>query len=100
MNDQNGGALKGIIREHFGFRRFRPGQEDVVRSALDGRDTVVVMPTGSGKSLCFQLPALALEGTTIVVSPLISLMKDQADALQQRGIRVAVVNSTLSAAEL
>jgi ATP-dependent DNA helicase RecQ len=66
---------------------------------MEGRDTVVVMPTGSGKSVCFQLPALALEGTTVVVSPLIALMKDQADALRDRGIEVAAVNSTLSARE-
>lgn len=87
------------LQDHFGFRRFRPGQERVVRAALDGRDTLVIMPTGSGKSLCFQLPALALEGVTVVVSPLISLMKDQADALRARGISVATLNSTLSAEE-
>ena len=92
------GTLRALLREHFGFRRFRPGQERVVQSALEGRDTLVVMPTGSGKSLCFQLPALALEGTTVVVSPLIALMKDQADSLERRGIPVATVNSTLSAA--
>src|SRR3954454_2307086 len=92
--------LRRKLRDHFGFRRFRPGQEAVVQAAMEGRDTLVVMPTGSGKSLCFQLPALALKGTTIVVSPLIALMKDQADALQQRGIHVAVVNSTLTAGEL
>src|SRR3954451_19016801 len=94
------GDLRRKLREHFGFRRFRPGQEAVIHAAMEGRDTLVVMPTGSGKSLCFQLPALALEGTTVVVSPLIALMKDQADALQQRGIPVAVVTSTLTAAEL
>ena len=80
-------GLTSKLREHFGFRRFRPGQERVVRAAIEGRDTLVIMPTGSGKSLCFQLPALALEGTTVVVSPLIALMKDQADALRERGIR-------------
>jgi ATP-dependent DNA helicase RecQ len=94
------GDLRRKLHEHFGFRRFRPGQEAVIQAAMDGRDTLVVMPTGSGKSLCFQLPALALEGTTVVVSPLIALMKDQADALQQRGIAVVAVNSTLSAGEL
>ncbi|WZO97636.1 ATP-dependent DNA helicase RecQ [Isosphaeraceae bacterium EP7] len=83
------------LRDHFGFNRFRPGQERVVRAAIDGRDTVVIMPTGSGKSLCFQLPALALEGTTVVVSPLIALMKDQADNLAARGISVVAINSTL-----
>ncbi len=87
------------LREHFGFRRFRPGQERVVQSALDGRDTLVIMPTGSGKSLCFQLPALVIGGTTVVVSPLIALMRDQAEALLARGIDVVAINSTMSAAE-
>ena len=88
--------LKRRLREHFGFRRFRPGQEQAVQAAMEGRDTIVIMPTGSGKSLCFQLPALALDGTTVVVSPLIALMKDQADALRERGVAVAAINSTLS----
>jgi ATP-dependent DNA helicase RecQ len=91
--------LKEKLREHFGFRRFRPGQLEAVQSAMAGRDTLIIMPTGSGKSLCFQLPALELEGTTVVVSPLIALMKDQADALRDRGVEVAVVNSTLTPAE-
>src|SRR4051812_3708954 len=90
------GEVVRKLREHFGFRRFRPGQEQVVRAALEGRDSIVIMPTGSGKSLCFQLPALALEGTTVVVSPLIALMKDQTDALNERGIGASAVNSTLS----
>jgi ATP-dependent DNA helicase RecQ len=92
-------SLRERLHAHFGFRNFRPGQLEAVKCAMEGRDVVIVMPTGSGKSLCFQLPALELEGTTIVVSPLIALMKDQADALRERGIEVAVVNSTLSAAE-
>src|SRR3954470_10177434 len=91
--------LRRKLREHFGFRRFRPGQARAVQAALEVRDTLVVMPTGSGKSLCFQLPALELVGTTIVVSPLIALMKDQADALRARGIAVAAINSALTAAE-
>jgi ATP-dependent DNA helicase RecQ len=91
--------VRRTLSEHFGFRRFRPGQADAVQAAIRGRDTLVIMPTGSGKSLCFQLPALALPGTTLVVSPLIALMKDQADALRERGVSVAVVNSTLSASE-
>ena len=70
-----------------------------MQAAIDGRDTIVIMPTGSGKSVCFQLPALALVGTTVVVSPLIALMKDQADALRDRGVAVATLNSTLSPAE-
>ena len=90
-------GLTAKLREHFGFRRFRPGQEAAVRAALAGRDTLVLMPTGSGKSLCFQLPSLEMDGSTIVVSPLISLMKDQADSLEERGHDVVVINSTLSA---
>src|SRR5919107_662024 len=92
-------ALREKLREHFGFRRFRPGQLEAVQSAMEGRDVLIIMPTGSGQSLCFQLPALELEGTTVVVSPLIALMKDQADSLRERGVAVAAVNSTLSAAE-
>src|SRR3954452_1659677 len=91
--------LKQVVREHFGFRRFRPGQERAVQAAMEGKDTIVIMPTGSGKSLCFQLPALALEGTTVVVSPLIALMKDQTDSLNERGIAAVAVNSTLSPRE-
>ena len=91
--------LKTRLNTHFGFQVFRPGQERAIQSAIEGRDTIVIMPTGSGKSVCFQLPALALEGTTIVVSPLIALMKDQADGLRERGISVATLNSTLSHAE-
>jgi ATP-dependent DNA helicase RecQ len=94
------GELTRKLREHFGFRSFRPGQRRAVESALGGRDTVVLMPTGSGKSLCFQLPALALAGKTVVVSPLIALMKDQADALRQRGVTALAMNSTLSASEV
>ncbi len=88
--------LREKLCEHFGFRHFRPGQLEAVRAAMQGRDTVVVMPTGSGKSVCFQLPALELEGTTIVVSPLIALMRDQAGHLEELGVAVATMNSTLS----
>jgi ATP-dependent DNA helicase RecQ len=88
--------LRVKLREHFGFQKFRRGQAVAVHLAIDGLDTLVVMPTGSGKSLCFQMPGLEREGTAIVVSPLISLMKDQADHLRQFDIRVTVVNSTLS----
>src|SRR6059058_856232 len=92
--------LHASLQQHFGFGGFRPGQEEAVHAALEGRDTLVVMPTGSGKSLCYQLPALELEGTTVVVSPLIALMKDQADRLRERGVAVAEVNSARPAAEL
>lgn len=92
--------LRDRIRDFFGFRKFRPGQAEAVDSALRGRDTLVVMPTGSGKSLCFQLTAVALEGITVVVSPLISLMKDQVDNLLNNGIWAVGMNSTLSADQL
>ncbi len=87
------------IRDYFGFRKFRPGQAEAVSAALQGRDTLVVMPTGSGKSLCFQLTALTLEGITIVVSPLISLMKDQVDNLLDNGVWAVGMNSTLTPPE-
>jgi ATP-dependent DNA helicase RecQ len=88
--------LRERIRDYFGFRKFRPGQAEAVDSALGGRDTLVVMPTGSGKSLCFQLTALALDGITVVVSPLISLMKDQVDNLLDNGVWAVGLNSTLT----
>ena len=78
--------LKRTLRKVFGLQDFRPGQEEVIRAVLDGRDTLAIMPTGSGKSLCYQLPGLHLHGTTVVVSPLISLMKDQTDKLTDCGI--------------
>ena len=74
--------LRQKLQQRFGFRRFREGQARAVQAASEGRDTRVVMPTGSGKSLCFQLPALEMQGMTVVVSPLIALMKDQADDLR------------------
>ena len=89
--------LVPVLHRHFGHRSFRAGQEALVRAVLEGRDVLAVMPTGSGKSLGFQLPALMLPGTTLVVSPLISLMKDQVDELDRRGIRAAALHSMLSA---
>jgi ATP-dependent DNA helicase RecQ len=90
---------KGLL-EHFGFPGFRPGQREACEAALTGRDALVVMPTGSGKSLCYQLPALLREDLTVVVSPLVALMQDQVEALQARGLgdRVALVNSQQDAA--
>jgi RecQ family ATP-dependent DNA helicase len=83
------------LREHFNFETFRAGQREVIEAILDGHDTVVVMPTGGGKSLCFQLPALMCEGATIVVSPLIALMKDQVDALHARNLPATFINSSV-----
>ncbi|SAL88574.1 ATP-dependent DNA helicase RecQ [Caballeronia arvi] len=91
--------LEDALRGVFGFPTLRPGQEEVIRSVLDERDTLAIMPTGAGKSLCYQLPALHFDGMTIVVSPLISLMRDQAAKLIEAGIATTVINSTLSAAE-
>jgi len=88
-----------VLSNVFGFSEFRPHQEDIISTVLSGRDMFVVMPTGGGKSLCYQIPALVLEGTCIVVSPLISLMKDQVDALRANGVQAAYYNSTLKAGE-
>jgi len=87
------------LRQLFGFTDFREGQLDVIRAVLEGRDALVVMPTGSGKSLCYQLPALMLDGATVVVSPLIALMKDQVDALRERGLPATFINSSLNLGE-
>jgi ATP-dependent DNA helicase RecQ len=91
---------RAVLRARFGFPDFRPGQERAVANVLAGRDTLVVLPTGGGKSLCYQVPALLLPGLTVVVSPLISLMKDQVDALTARGIPATFVNSTLTPGEI
>ncbi|WP_250455268.1 ATP-dependent DNA helicase RecQ [Caballeronia sp. ATUFL_M2_KS44] len=91
--------LENALRKVFGFPHLRPGQDQVIRSVIDGNDTLAVMPTGAGKSLCYQLPALQLDGMTIVVSPLISLMRDQAVKLIEAGVATTVINSTLSATE-
>jgi len=87
------------LRKHFGFDDFREGQRDVIGSILEGKDAVVVMPTGSGKSLCYQLPAMILDGATLVVSPLIALMKDQVDALRARGLPATFINSSIPESE-
>ena len=91
-------AQEGLVR-HFGLTEFRPGQAEVISSVLSGRNTVVVMPTGAGKSLCYQLPALLLPGVSLVVSPLIALMKDQVEQLAARGIAATFINSSLTELE-
>lgn len=88
-----------VLSSYFGFTSFRTGQENAIQNVLEGKDTLCVMPTGGGKSICYQVPALVMEGTVLVVSPLISLMKDQVDALHQIGIPAAYINSTLSTEE-
>jgi len=88
------------LKKHFGYDKFRPLQEDIINRVLDKDDCLVLMPTGGGKSLCFQLPSLLQEGLTIVISPLISLMKDQVDALTSNGIKAAFINSSLTQGEI
>jgi len=90
-------TVKKHLQKYFGFDRFRPGQEEAIQSILEGQDTLVVMPTGSGKSLCYQLPALMLSGLTLVVSPLIALMKDQVDFLRSMGLAATFINSSIPA---
>src|SRR3977135_497892 len=87
--------LPGALKKHLRYDAFRPLQEEIIRDALADRDVFALMPTGGGKSLCFQLPALLRDGLTIVVSPLISLMKDQVDALRASGIAATFLNSSL-----
>ena len=93
-------GARELLRARFGYSDFRPGQEQAVASVLAAKDTLVILPTGGGKSLCYQVPALLLPGLTVVVSPLISLMKDQVDALTARGLPAAFVNSTLTASQV
>src|SRR5437868_14079718 len=91
--------LLDLIAHHWGFRSLRPLQEQAMRAVLDGRDSLVVLPTGGGKSLCYQAPAVHRGGTTVVISPLIALMKDQVDGLRACGVAAAQLDSSLSAGE-
>ncbi|WP_410006503.1 DNA helicase RecQ [Aequorivita nionensis] len=87
-------SIFDLLKTHFGYEKFLPNQKEIINNVLDKKDTIAIMPTGGGKSLCFQLPALALEGTTIVISPLIALMKDQVDALKANGVPAQFFNSS------
>lgn len=98
--DRNADGMVSALRRAFGLADFRPGQREAVAAVLSGRDAVVVMPTGSGKSLCYQLPALLMDGATLVVSPLISLMNDQVAHLQARGLAATCIHSSLPGAEI
>ena len=91
--------LEASLQEHFGYSSFRPGQKEIINTILSGQDTLGILPTGGGKSVCYQLPALMLPGLTVVISPLISLMKDQVDTLTQQGVQAAYLNSTISSEE-
>ena len=91
--------IKNTLNQKFGFKNFRSGQKEVIERLLSGNSAIAVFPTGAGKSLCYQLPALYFSGLTLVISPLLSLMKDQIDSLLQRGIKAARLDSTLSVEE-
>ena len=97
VKDQN--VLKSVLKERFGYDQFRGNQEIIIQNLLNGEDTFVIMPTGAGKSMCYQLPSLLKEGTAVVISPLIALMKNQVDQMVSRGIKAAFLNSTLTKAE-
>lgn len=90
---------ENVLNSTFGYQSFRPGQDAVIGAILDNRDCLVLMPTGGGKSLCYQVPALVKEGVTLVVSPLISLMKDQVDQLRLHGVNAACLNSSQTSQE-
>ena len=96
MEAQPVSEKRALLKSVFGYEGFRPGQEQLIDALLQGRDAMGIMPTGAGKSMCYQLPALLLPGITLVVSPLISLMRDQVAALVQNGVRGAYLNSSLT----
>ena len=87
------------ITKYYGYTSFRKGQENIIKSIINKEDVLAIMPTGGGKSICYQVPALCLDGMTIVISPLISLMKDQVDALKTMGVKALLINSSLSNSE-
>src|SRR3989304_3917987 len=93
-------TIQQILLKYWGYSQFRPLQEDIINSVIEGNDTLALMPTGGGKSICFQVPALAKEGICIVVSPLIALMKDQVDSLVSKGIKAIAITSTMHKREI
>ena len=88
--------IHAILKQHWGYDSFRPLQEDIILSVLEGRDTLALLPTGAGKSICFQVPGLALQGLCLVISPLIALMKDQVENLKRRHVKAAAIYSGMS----
>ena len=99
-NGGNGFDMRNILKQYFGFDNFRPKQEAIINSVISGKNTLGILPTGSGKSVCFQVPGIKFSGTTLVISPLISLMRDQVEALNRQGIPAAYLNSTLKKKEI
>ena len=100
METQEITSMLAVLKEYWGYDSFRPRQEDIVNAALAGRDVLAILPTGGGKSICFQVPALMREGIAIVVTPLIALMKDQVQNLNDRGIKAVCVNAGMSHREV